>query len=136
MTLAVLCVVVGGLGFAFRHEIAHGVAFAMTSQPAPFTQLYFSDPNDLPTSLSLSRPNRFGFTVVNDEGSATTYSYVVTLASSNTSSTIARGRIRLGDNKAATTLVNVSPTRRATMYLITVKLVGRAEMIRFGGVSQ
>lgn len=134
--VAAICIAAMSLGIAFHHQIAHQIALAITRQPTPFTQLYFSDPNALPKSLSLSHPNRFGFKVVNHEGRDTAYSYVVTLASSTGSSTIAQGRIDLRSNEGATRLVDVRPTRRATEYLITVNLVGRTEMIRFRGVSQ
>jgi len=134
--IAAVCVVAVGLGIAFPRQIAHQIALAVTKQPTPFTELYFSNPSGLPKSLSLSRPNVFGFTVVNHEGGDTAYSYVVTLASSTGSSTIAQGRVDLRSNEGATRLVDVRPTQRATEYLITVNLVGRTEMIRFRGVSQ
>ena len=133
LLVAVLCVAaVGlGLGIAFRHQIAP----ALTREPTPFTQLYFSDPDGLPRTLRVSRPNRFEFTVVNREGRASAYSYVVTLASSHGSSTVARGRIDLRNNKAATVEIDVRPTRRATEYSIAVGLVGRDKTIQFGAVS-
>jgi hypothetical protein len=136
VALAAVCAVAAGLSIAFPHQIAHQIDLAVTRQPTPFTELYFSDPQTLPASLSLSAPNVFGFTVVNHEGHDTVYSYVVTLASSHGASTIAQGRIDLRNNMRATRLVNVRPTRRATEYLTTVNLLGRTEMIRFRGVSQ
>jgi len=137
VAVAVICIAAAAaLGIAFHHQIAHQIALAVTRQPTPFTELYFSNPQALPASLSRSAPNVFGFTVVNHEGHDTVYSYVVTLASSHGSSTIAEGRIDLTKNRGATRLVNVRPTRRSTEYLITVNLLGRTEMIRFRGVSQ
>ena len=136
MALAAVCAVAAGLGIAFPHQIAHQIALAVIRQPTPYTELYFSDPQSLPASLSRSAPNVFGFTVVNHEGHDTVYSYAVTMASSHGTSTIAQGRIDLTNNKGATRLVDVRPTRRSTEYLITVNLLGRTEMIRFRGVSQ
>jgi hypothetical protein len=126
------CIAAACLGVVFHHQIAIAVA----GQRTPLTQLFFSGPKSLPESLSLSRPNRFGFTVVNQEGHDTGYSYVVTLANSSGTSTIAHGHIDLGNTKAATRLVNVRPTRHAAEYLITVELVGRAEAIQFEAVSK
>ena len=137
VAVVVICIAAAAaLGIAFPHQIAHQIALSVTRQPTPYTELYFSDPQSLPASLSLSAPNLFGFTVVNHEGHDTVYSYVVTLASSYGSSTIAQGRIDLRNNMEATRLVNVRPTRRATEYWITVNLLGRIETIRFRGVSQ
>jgi hypothetical protein len=133
---AVFAVVAAGLGIAFPHQIAHQIALAVTRQPTPFTELYFSDPNGLPKSLSLARPNVFRFTVVNHEGHDTIYSYVVTLSSSHGGSTIAQGRIQLKNNTSATRLINVHASRSETEYVTTVNLVGRTQVIRFRGVSQ
>lgn len=74
--------VLAGLLVAVPRQITHGISLAVTRQPSPYTELYFRDPNALPTSLSLSGPNMFSFTVVNHEGHDTVYSYAVTLASS------------------------------------------------------
>ncbi len=135
LAVAAICIVAAGLVVAFPRQIAHQIALSVTRQPQPFTELYFSNAKSLPRSLSFSRPNVFGFTVVNHEARDTTYSYVVTLASLYGSSTIAQGRVDLRNNKGATTVVHVSPTRRATKYLITVSLLGRAENVWFRAVS-
>ena len=136
VAVAVICIAAAaGLGIAFPHQIAHQIALAVTRQPEPFTELYFSDPGGLPKLLSVSRPNLFGFTVVNHEGQDTVYSYAVTLANSHGVSTIAQGRIDLRNNVGATRIVNVHPTRRSTQYLITVRLLMRTETIWFRGVS-
>lgn len=137
VAVAVICIAAAAaLGIAFPHQIAHQIALSVTRQPTPYTELYFSDPQSLPASLSLSAPNLFGFTGVNHEGRDTVYSYVVTLASSYGSSTIAQGRIDLKNNMSATRPVNVRPTHSATEYVTTVSLLGRSETIRFRGVSQ
>ena len=135
VVVAAICIAATGLGIAFPHQIAHQISLAVTRQPTPFTELYFGNPNGLPKSLSLSRPNLFGFTVVNHEGHDTVYSYVVTLASSHGDSTIAQGRIDLRNSKGATRIVDVRPTERSTQYLITVRLLMRTETIWFRGVS-
>ncbi len=131
-----ICVAAVGLVVAFHRPIGDHIALFATRQPTSFTELYFNAPSGLPQSLSLSSPNLFGFTVVNHEGHATVYSYVVTLATSYGNSTIAQGRVSVRRDRGATTVINVSPTRRATEYLVTVKLVGRSESIWFRGLSQ
>jgi hypothetical protein len=136
VTVAALCLATAAFGVVFRHPIANVVALAASDQPSSYTQLYFTNPNGLPESLSRMRPNRFGFTVVNHEGRDATLPYVVTLTTSNGTVTIARGAVDLRNNCAATRLINVHSIRRATEYFITVGLVGQNEMIRFGGVTQ
>lgn len=136
VAVAAICIAATGLGIAFPHQIAHQIALAVTRQPEPFTELYFSDPDGLPKSLSLSRPNTFGFTIVNHERHDIVYSYVVTLASRYGTSVIARGPMDVGKNRDATKLVNITVSQRATVYLVTVTLLGRAETIWFRGTSE
>jgi len=136
VAVAAICIAAAGLVIAFPHQIAHQIALVMTTRPTPSTELYFSDPNGLPKSLSLSGPNLFGFTVVNHEGHDIAYSYVVMLGSSYGSSTIAQGRIDLRNNMAATRLINVRPTQGGRQYLIKVNLLGPTESIWFRAVSQ
>jgi hypothetical protein len=136
VALAAACTVAIALGIAFPHQIAHQIALSTTREPTPFTELYFSDPNSLPRLLSISRPNIFGFTVVNHEGRSATYSYVVTLASSHGASSIAHGRVDVKDNEHDTIVISMGSIRRATQYSITVSLLGRSEAIWFRAVSQ
>jgi len=136
VAVVAICIAAAGLGRAFPHQIAHQIAISITRQPAPYTELYFSNPQALPTSLSLSRLNLFKFTIVNHEGHDTIYSYVVTLASSHGAATIARGRIDVGNGMKATRVVNVVPIRPATKYVVTTALRGRLETIHFAGVSR
>lgn len=123
-------------GLAYPHQIAHQIALAVTRQPTPFTELYFSDPKGLPKSLSISRPNHFGFTIVNHEGRDDVYSYSVTLASRYGTSVIARGRVDVEDNMKGTRLIDVTVSQRTTLYLVTVNLLKQGESIWFRGTSE
>ena len=131
-----ICIATAGLILAFPHQIAHQIAISMTRQPEPYTELYFTNPQALPTSLSLSRPNLCMFTISNHEGHDAIYSYVVTLSRLHGAKIIARDSIDVGDNKKTTTVVNVVPPRRATKYVVTVTLRGRPETIHFSGISR
>ena len=132
VAVIVICIASVSVLITFRHQIT----LAAARQPTPFTELFFNRPNSLPTSLSLSGPNVLSFSVVNHEGHATVYSYVVTLASSQGTSTVDQGQIALKDNGAATRLVDVRPTLAATKFVVTVSLLGRSESISSKSVSQ
>ena len=136
IAVVVICIAAAGLVRAFPHQIAHQIAISVTRQPASYTALYFSNPQALPASLSLSRPNLCKFTIFNHEGHDAIYPYVVTLTSSHGAKTIAQDHIDVGDNKKATMVINIVPPRRATKYVVTVTLQGRPETIHFVGVSR
>lgn len=131
LILAALCVTVVGLAFAYPREIRHQLAISFSRQPTPYTEFYFTNPRALPTFLSVSRPDSFSFTIVNHEGRARTYSYVVTLSSSQGTSTVGSGTIGVEDGRATTRVVDVGPAKRGLAYTVTVKLLGRSETIHF-----
>ena len=135
VAVAVLCTAVASLALGYRHEAARRQA-AAAALSARSAQLYFSDRSRLPTTLSVSRPNSFAFTIANRGGKDTVYEYVVTLASADATSTAARGQVRVAGGRAIRTLVSVTPHRPATSYLITVRLAGRSESIRFAAATR
>ena len=136
LILAALCVTVVGLGFAYPREIRHQLAISFSRQPTPYTELYFTNPRTLPTFLSVSRPDSFSFTIVNREGRARVYSYVVTLSSSQGTSTVRNGTIDVEDGRASTRVVDVGPAKPGLAYTITVKLLGRSETIHFSAFAK
>jgi hypothetical protein len=136
LILAALCVTVVGLGFAYPREIRHQLAISFSRQPTPYTELYFTNPQTIPTFLSVSRPDSCSFTIANHEGRARTYSYVVTLSSSQGTSTVGSGTIGVEDGGAATRLVEVGPAKPGRAYTVTVKLLGRSETIHFSAFAK
>jgi len=136
LILAALCVTVVGLGFAYPREIRHQLAVSFSRQPTPYTELYFTNPRTLPTFLSMSRPDSFSFTIENHEGRAHIYSYVVTMSSSQGTSTVGSGAIGVADGRASTRVVDVAPAKPSLAYTITVKLLGRSETIHFSAFGK
>lgn len=131
--IAVLAVV--ALVIRFPHPAAHQLALSFTRQATPHTELYFTDPQTLPTKLNVPGPNRFEFTVVNHEGRARAYAYVVTLTGSSGSTVIDKGTLSLGDNIGAGKVVDIVVTRQRAAYVVTVMLSGPRQAIYFRGYS-
>ncbi len=129
------CLVVGGLGLAFPHELAHQLAISFTRQPTPYTELYFTDPQTIPGAFTVSGPNSFRFTVANHEGREYVYSYIITLASSYGVSTIERGAIDVGNGSSATKAVDFLPPKPDTQYVVRVSLLRPVQTIHFTGLS-
>ncbi len=119
------------LGTTYQTGIRQQLAIAFSSAPTAYSEFYFTNPPTLPVYLNVSRPDAFSFTIVNHEGRARTYSYVVTLTSSRGESTVGSGTIGVENGEAATRLVEVGPVERGRAYTVTVKLLGRSETIHF-----
>ena len=79
--LAVL-LLAAALAAAFPRELKHQWELSVVRQPTPYTQLYFTAPASIPSSLVAGQKNTFDFTIENDEGRAYRYTYVVTLQDS------------------------------------------------------
>ena len=57
-----------GVATAFPQQFVHQIEISIFRQPAPYTQLFFSNPTAIPDRFNVDRPNRFVFTIVNDQG--------------------------------------------------------------------
>jgi hypothetical protein len=114
-------------------QFVHQIEISVIRQPTPYTQLFFSDPNAIPSRLRLDLPNRFAFTIVNDEGQSTLYRFTVLMNTAGSSATVANGSVRLDDGGTGTRTVALVPKNHGHRYLITVVLDGSGQSIHFYG---
>lgn len=119
---------------ASPRQFVHQIEISVIRQPTPYTQLFFSDPSAIPGRLKLDLPNRFTFTIVNDEGQFSLYHFTVTVDTIGLSTTVvARGSLRLDDQGIGTRTVALVPKNQRHRYLITVVLGGSGQSIHFYG---
>jgi hypothetical protein len=119
---------------ASPQQFAHQIEISVIRQPTPYTQLFFSDPSAIPSRLRLDLPNKFTFTIVNDEGQSSIYRFTVTMNTVGLSTTVvANGSLRLDDEGIGTRTVALVPKNRRHRYLITVVLDGSGQSIHFYG---
>jgi hypothetical protein len=93
--------------------------------------LYFDNPGALPTTAAVNKSNTFAFTVVNNEGSAYQYSYVVTFADAHTHLVVAKEDLTIGNGASVTRKITVKPKDHKSNYLITITLEGMNQSIQF-----
>lgn len=119
---------------ASPQQFVHQIEISVIRQPTPYTQLFFNDPNAIPSRLRLDRPNRFTFTIVNDEGQSSLYHFTVMMSTARSSITVvANGSLRLDDEGIGTRTVAFVPKKRRHRYLIYVVLAGSGLSIHFHG---
>ena len=119
---------------ASPRQFVHQIEISLIKQPTPYTQLFFSDPSAIPGTLRLDRPNKFTFTVVNDEGQSSFYHFAVAVNTAGLSTTVvAIGSLQLDDGGTGTRTVAFVPKKRRHRYLITVVLDGSGLSIHFYG---
>lgn len=129
--VSVACAAVVALGLLFPHLIAHQLVLSFSRQATPYTELHFTDPETLPTRLTVSGPHPFRFTVFDHEGRERVHVYLVTLKGPRASSVVERGTIRLKDNTGDSRVIDVVPTGRHTVYLTTVTITNPLQTIHF-----
>jgi hypothetical protein len=138
LALAVCVLAAGGATAAIvgaSPSLTNQVAESVSRRPAQFTELYFSAAATVPKQLSTSNPNGFGFTIANHEGRPMVYPYVVTAQSLKGTSIISQNTVTVIPGGLAQETVRFIPQYRATSYLFSVHLSGRAEIIHFVGTS-
>jgi hypothetical protein len=86
------------------------------------SEMYFANPQTVPTSLIAYRPNLSKFTVFNHRTHARVFDYSVALAGPRSSSVAQRGSIGLKANAGADRAVAIIPNGRGLVYRITVTI--------------
>jgi hypothetical protein len=119
---------------ASPQQFVHQIEISVIRQPTPYTQLFFKDPAAIPSGLRLDRPNKFTFTIVNNEGQSSLYHFTVMMSTARLPTTVvAEGSLRLDDGGIGTRTVVFVPKKRRHRYLITVVLDGSGLSIHFYG---
>ncbi len=109
----------------------HQWAISIVRQPTNYTTLYFDNPATLPTTAEVNKPIGFSFTVVNHEGRALHYQYVVSSKGQNGAVTVQRSTRFIPAGASSSISTSVSPTSPGKNSRIVVSLPGHAETIDF-----
>jgi len=121
--VAILAVVllVGGLltQSGFRHQ----VLLSISRRTTPFTELYFTDYEDLPKALPAGGAETIGFTIANHMGEDSIYDVVVTAAASGGVTTVGRMQLAVRNGDSAVESAEFVPSASGT-YEVVVQLVG------------
>jgi uncharacterized membrane protein len=105
-------------------------------QPERVTELYFSHPASLPSTVTVGIPVTFDFRIVNHEAQTVTYSYIVTIDTPGSSTrALVTGQFTSSDGQVEEIPVKTAITRPSVRNLITVQLLGRVEKIHFWVMS-
>jgi hypothetical protein len=129
-----LCLLGAGLyaaaepGWASRQ-----IALSFTTQQAHYSELYFASFAALP---EVSRPGREAtvrFTIVNREGRAYRYSYVVSLASPGDNVQAARRLVTVKDGGHADVTAHFTPKAHHAPYTVTIRIEQPDDLIEFHG---
>ena len=106
---------------------------ATSAQTERVSELYFSDPDRLPGSVTAGVPNTVSFVIVNGEGEAYTYTYLVRLIDLGVpadSQVVASGSVKLADGDRTTVNVSFALPEPGQRKLLVVQLRERSETLR------
>jgi uncharacterized membrane protein len=108
-------------------------AWKLLPEPERLTELYFTNPNNLPTHYTPEKSQTVSFTVHNLEYRTTTYTYIITeqnLTGGQTE-TLNSGTFTLSQNQYKSPAVNIIPTDLGSSVKMTVDLIGENESIDY-----
>jgi len=108
-------------------------AWKLLPQPERLTELYFTAPNNLPTTYVPGQSQTVSFTVHNLEYRTATYNYVITEASldNTTSQILAHGTFTLAQDQFKKEQLNITLTDIGHRIKVKVDLQGRNESIGY-----
>jgi hypothetical protein len=125
--VAVLGIAVSLLVPAGRHQWA----LSLFRQPTRYTVLSFNNASSLPSTAALDEPLPISFTIGNDEGRDTNYSYVLTQTADGVSERLGSSSKFVGNGQAWTVSTVIRPSCIGTPCEIEVSLPGHPETIDF-----
>jgi len=115
------------------NEVRQQLAYSFVRQPTPYTEIYFLQPEALPTETARPARSQFVFEIHNLEGRPMTYEYVTTRKTAAGVKSFGRGRLQVGAGHRAHKLVKVPPSTETGPFVVSVALLGRPESIDFVG---
>ena len=122
-------VVVGLFGAWFVRTDAFKLA--TTHQPERFTELYFVDPNKLPSTVTAGKTYTTNFAIVNHEASLQTYAYQVVVTYDGQRHVQEAVRITLSDGQRVTPHFSYTIPEAEKTAEVTVTLLEEQQSIHF-----
>lgn len=132
LTFAIAVVAI--LGISFHQQIKNQLnAWKLLPEPEKLTELYFTNPNNLPTAYTPGQQQTVHFTTHNIEYQTETYSYkiVETSQDGSQSQQLATGKFTLQQNQYQGQNVGITPVDLGTRAEITVELPTVNETISY-----
>lgn len=132
LTIGVVAII--ALGGIFHLAINHQLhSWKLLPEPERLTELYFTDPNHLPSSYVPGQPQTVKFTVHNLEYRTTAYKYLITETSQDgkQSQQLADGTFSLPQNGYQKPVVNIPTVNLGPSVKVEVRLVGQNESIDY-----
>jgi len=106
-------------------------ADATSFKPQAYTELYFTDPHDLPKTMKADTVYDTSFTITNHSETAHTYRYIVTVQTESSIAVQPPASIRVAAGATATQRIHLKTPVPDQTTLVTVALEGTDQVIRF-----
>lgn len=128
--LVIVLMIIVILAPAIKHQLN---AWKLLPQPERLTELYFTSLNTLPSTYTPNQSQTISFTVHNLEYQTTTYSYTVTEASKDGTTTqlLASNNFTIDQNQYKTTALQITPIDLGANVKISVALKSQNESIDY-----
>lgn len=128
--LVVLVLVVGSTLFVFHSQHSKLFAEATTHQPEKFTELYFTNPNNLPSLVKSGQKLPLNFSVHNIEGTNMTYDYQVSVIYATGKPVIFNEQeLYLANGNTANVIYNIKIPVRKGKIEVDIQLVNQPDAI-------
>jgi len=123
--------VLGARALSQNQNFMNTLALATTVKPETFTELYFENHLQLPSTVSSNQTITFTFTVHNLEYKTYTYPYEVTLDQNGTKTSIDKGTFTLPQNGYKKVTETYTLTQPITRAKVDVNLTNKNQDIFF-----
>jgi len=104
---------------------------ATSHQPERFTELYFTDPNNLPARIDSTKTYKQTFAVVNHEASSMTYTYHIEVSGVSGSHEYPTQQVTVGSGQKVSVPFTYEALAPKADQTVTVVLVSKNQSIHF-----
>ena len=96
-----------------------------------FSEIYFDDFNEIPTSIKLNEPLKFSFIVINKEANEENYDYIVMIKYKSKQDIIDSGSFSLKNNEINIIEETILVKEDFNLAIVSVKLLNKNQEIHF-----
>ena len=130
---AIVVVAAGAYLAASPAWTSRQAALSLGSLPSRYSELFFTDITSLPVHSLPGVAHSVAFTIVNREGRAVRYRYVVTLDAGGATKVVTQRHVVVPNNEKVDLTAQFAPKGSNALYTVTIKINERRDSIEFHG---
>lgn len=126
-----LCVILGLAGFLAWADRNDALALTTSTKQETFAELYFTQPNDLPSTVKAGESHTFSFAITNRSNAKQTYTYLVQMQDDTGVIGVKSKTVTISPSQTSRQQATIHIPATGDRFLTIVSLVPNQQSIKF-----